>query len=83
MACRSSWTRDQICTTAVTRTTAVTTSHPSPAEPPETPRFFGGFFFFWPCPQYAEVSGPGIKPKPQQGQHWILNTLSHQGTLVF
>ena len=38
------------------------------------------FFFFWSHPRHAEVPGPGIEPMPQQGQHQILNPLSHQGT---
>ena len=29
---------------------------------------------------HTEVPGPGNNPKPQQGQCWILNVLSHQGT---
>ena len=32
------------------------------------------FFFFWPCPQHAEIPGPGIKPTLQQWQHWSLTT---------
>ena len=36
--------------------------------------FLNLLFFFWPCLQQAEVSRPGIAPKPQQWQHWILNT---------
>ena len=31
------------------------------------------FFFFWPYLQHAEVPRPGIKPKPPQWQHQILN----------
>lgn len=38
------------------------------------------FFCFLPCPQHAEVPRPGIKPRPQQRQHQILNRLSYQGT---
>ena len=39
------------------------------------------FVSFWPCPQYAEAPGLGVEPTPQQWQLWILNLLSHQGTL--
>ena len=45
--------------------------------------FFGGGDL---CPWHVEVPRPGIKPtsqqwpKSQQWQHWILNSLSHQGT---
>ena len=38
------------------------------------------FVFFWPCSEHMEVPKPGIKPIPQQWQHWILNPLSHQRT---
>ena len=43
--------------------------------------------FFWPRPWHTEVPGPGIepapwqRPKPLQWQRWILNLLSHMGTL--
>ena len=37
------------------------------------------FFFFWLCPQHAQVPGSGIQPAPQQWQHWILNLLHHNG----
>ena len=36
--------------------------------------------FFWLYPQHVEVLRPGIKPKPQQWQCWILNPLNHQET---
>ena len=31
------------------------------------------YYYFRPCLQHAEVSGPGIEPEPQQWQHWVLN----------
>ena len=34
-------------------------------------------FFFWLCPQHAEIPRPGIKPKPQQWQNWVLNWLGY------
>ena len=49
---------------------------------------------FWPCPQQVEVPRPGTEPtsqqwpmpqqwpKPRQWQWWILNPVSHQGTLT-
>ena len=40
------------------------------------------FFFFWLHSWHAEVPGSGIKPMPQQWQHWILNLLGHQGTPI-
>lgn len=46
---------------------------------------FGVFVLFWPCPWYAEVPRPEIKPKPQgwpepQQWQWWINPLSHTGT---
>ena len=38
---------------------------------------------YYPSLWHAEASGPGIKPTPQQGQCWILNSLGHQGTPAF
>ena len=38
------------------------------------------FFVFWSCWWHAEVAGSGIKPKPQQWHHQILNPMNHQGT---
>ena len=46
------------------------------------------FFFNWPSPEQAEVPRPGIESIPQQQPNllqwkcWILNSLSHRGTLV-
>ena len=40
----------------------------------------GARVVFWLHQQHMQVPGPGIKPEPQQGQHWILNLLSLQGT---
>lgn len=45
--------------------------------------------FFWPCPQYTEVYGPGVKPVPQlqpktlQWQCWILKLLRNKRTPSF
>ena len=50
------------------------------------PHLTHSFMLFWLRPWHAEVSRPEIKlmsqqqPKPQQWQHWIINSLSHQGT---
>ena len=41
--------------------------------------FFLSFFIFWLHPRHADVPRPGINPTPQQGQHCILNLLSHPG----
>ena len=47
------------------------------------------YLFFWPCPQYMEVYGPGVKPVPQpqpkvlQWQCWILNLLRNKRTPSF
>ena len=47
------------------------------------------FMLFWPCPQLVAFPKPGIEPlpqqqpKPQQGQCWVLHSLSHQGTPEF
>ena len=41
------------------------------------------FLFFGLCLQHVAVPGPGIKPMPQQWQHWILNPLSHLGIPIF
>ena len=42
--------------------------------------------FFWPHPQYVEISRPGIEPASQQhlkllqGKRWMLNLLCHKLT---
>lgn len=33
-----------------------------------------------PHPRHAEIQVPEIEPKPQQGQHQVLNPMCHQGT---
>ena len=38
-------------------------------------------FIFLPHLRHVGLPGPWIEPVPQQWQHWILNPLSHKGTL--
>ena len=42
--------------------------------------YLGCWLVCWPCLCHVEVPRPAMEPEPQQGQHQILNPLSHQGT---